>query len=146
MITSGSSVLETATLLRQHGLVVDRAVVFLDREQGGQAILSEAGVKAECVTNISTLMTTLLKHGRINQSTVDQVAEFLNNNKVKAKTPGELLSNYSRPCLHYHSPSIILLCDSLLRLVLYRWLKIRERHIVSLPFYLFHCRNDKFYV
>jgi hypothetical protein len=51
--------------------------------------LSEAGVKAVCVTNISTLMTTLLKHGRINQSTVDQVAEFLNNNKVKSKTPGE---------------------------------------------------------
>ena len=98
MITSGSSVLETATLLRQHGLVVDRAVVFLDREQGGQAILSEAGVKAECVTNISTLMSTLLRHGRINQATVDQVAEFLHNNKVKATTPGE------EPLRHYLVP------------------------------------------
>ena len=80
--------MDTATLLQDQGLTIDQAIVFLDREQGGKAILSEAGINAKCVTNITTLMAILLKHGRVKQDIVDKVMEFVNNNKAKSKMPG----------------------------------------------------------
>ena len=58
VITSGSSVLETAALLRSQGLVVDSALVFLDRQQGGQQILAENGINVFCVTDIALLVNT----------------------------------------------------------------------------------------
>jgi uridine monophosphate synthetase len=89
VITSGSSVLETAALLRSQGLVVDAALVFLDREQGGRQILSDNGINVFCVTDISILMSILFKNDRIKQDIVDQVLAFTANNKVKSTKPGE---------------------------------------------------------
>ena len=90
VIATGASVLETAKLLRQHGLVVDLAIVFLNRDQGGQEVLEEAGIKMRCVTDISKLMSLLKDNGRVGQETVDRVTEYVKNNKVTGKTLGEL--------------------------------------------------------
>jgi uridine monophosphate synthetase len=89
VITSGSSVLETAALLRSQGLVVDSAVVFLDREQGGRQILYDNGINVFCVTDISILMSILFENNRIKQDIVDQVLAFTANNKVKSKKSGD---------------------------------------------------------
>jgi hypothetical protein len=51
--------------------------------------LNDAGIEVSYVTDISTLMSTLLKHGRVTKDVVEKVFQFLNNNKVKAKTPGQ---------------------------------------------------------
>jgi len=72
-------------LLRSHGLQVDTALVFLDREQGGKEILAKNGITAYSVINIKKLMQVLLSNGRIDSSVVDNVNHFIENNKAKEK-------------------------------------------------------------
>ncbi|CAF1577805.1 unnamed protein product, partial [Didymodactylos carnosus] len=44
IVTTGSSVIETAQSLREHGLRVNNAIVFLDREQNGKNNLEANGI------------------------------------------------------------------------------------------------------
>lgn len=46
VISTGGSVLQTAQALRGEGLVVDTAVVLVDRQQGGEGNLRENGITA----------------------------------------------------------------------------------------------------
>ena len=59
VITSGSSVLETASILRDHGLKVEEVVVFLDREQGGRHNLENNGIRVDCVVTVTRMMGIL---------------------------------------------------------------------------------------
>lgn len=44
VVTTGRSVVESATLLREHGISVDRAISVIDREAGGRELLEENGI------------------------------------------------------------------------------------------------------
>ena len=44
VISTGSSVLETAHALRAEGVVVEEVAVLVDREQGGERNLRESGI------------------------------------------------------------------------------------------------------
>jgi len=76
VITTGASVLETTELLRSHGLVVDTALVFLDREQGGKVNLARHGVNAHCVTNIDSLVKVLKNAGRLSEELSKKIISF----------------------------------------------------------------------
>ncbi|TRY61870.1 hypothetical protein TCAL_06262 [Tigriopus californicus] len=82
VITSGTSILETAELLREHGLVVKHAVVLLNREQGGEENLDQHGIKVTSVCKVSDMLEVLLKHQRIDQSVVEAVRLFIQNNRA----------------------------------------------------------------
>ena len=77
VITTGSSVLETAKILRDHGLVVKDALVFLDREQGGKKNLELNGINVHTVTNVTTLLEVLRESKKINQEEYEKVTNFL---------------------------------------------------------------------
>lgn len=82
VITSGTSILETAKLLREHGLIVNHAVVLLNREQGGEENLVEHGIKVSSVCKVSEMLDVLLKHKKIEDSVDAAVRLFIQNNRA----------------------------------------------------------------
>ena len=83
VITTGSSVLETAKILRDHGMVVEDAVVFLDREQGGKQNLEANGITAHTVTNVTSLLDVLKGLSKISLDEYRKVKDFMQNNQVQ---------------------------------------------------------------
>ncbi|XP_067891445.1 uridine 5'-monophosphate synthase [Heterodontus francisci] len=80
VVTSGSSVLETAEVLRKEGLKVTDAVVVLDREQGGRARLEEEGIRLHSVCSLSKLLEILNGQGKIDCEIVESVKTFIRKN------------------------------------------------------------------
>ena len=84
VVTSGTSVLETAKLLRDQGLVVTDAVVLLNREQGGAENLARNGIRLHSVCGVHRLLDVLLGQNRIGDETAHKVTQFIKNNQVEA--------------------------------------------------------------
>ncbi|KAK3543155.1 hypothetical protein QTP70_011938 [Hemibagrus guttatus] len=82
VVTSGSSVLETAQQLQAQGLKVTDAVVLLDREQGGTERLSSEGISLHAVISVSHLMDVLFRSGRIDQQVFSSVEKFIQENQT----------------------------------------------------------------
>ena len=77
LITSGGSTLQTVERLRAAGLVVEHAVVLIDREQGGVENLAAAGVTAHSVFTLSAMLDTLVAAGKLDAAKRDEVIAFL---------------------------------------------------------------------
>ncbi|MCA9868656.1 MAG: orotate phosphoribosyltransferase [Anaerolineae bacterium] len=78
LITSGDSLLETFATVKAAGLKVSEAVVLIDREQGGRAMLAEQGYHVHAVATLSELLGILQENGRLSQSQLDEVLSSLN--------------------------------------------------------------------
>jgi uridine monophosphate synthetase len=65
LITSGDSILETIAALKAAGLRVLDAVVLIDREQGGRALLHQQGYELHAVLTLPRLLDILVDHGRL---------------------------------------------------------------------------------
>lgn len=87
VITTGSSVADTATLLRKHGMSVTDCVVLLDRQQGGCKNLAKHGVTVHSVLTVSKVLEVLTKNNKISDILADQVKKFLSNNQLATETP-----------------------------------------------------------
>ena len=61
VITSGSSILETANDLTNAGLVIKDVLVFVDREQGGKANLAQHHYQIQSVYTLSEILTSLFQ-------------------------------------------------------------------------------------
>ncbi|MEJ5249368.1 MAG: orotidine-5'-phosphate decarboxylase [Caldilinea sp.] len=77
LITSGGSTIKTAELLREAGLVVEHAVVLIDREQGGVRNLAEAGIAAHAVLTLTQMLDVLVEAGRLDADKRLEVLRFL---------------------------------------------------------------------
>jgi uridine monophosphate synthetase len=77
VITSGGSIIKSAERLRELGLVVEDAVVLIDRGQGGIDNLADAGIRAHAVFTLPTMLGYLVQHGRMEESKADEVLAFL---------------------------------------------------------------------
>ena len=80
VVTTGSSVLETAALLREHGMIVTDCVVLLDREQGGRNRLEEEGVRVTSILSVSQVLKVLRESEKITEEMEASVSEFIVNN------------------------------------------------------------------
>lgn len=82
VVTSGSSILETVKDLKDAGLKCTDVVVLLNRQQGGEAILAENGIKMHALLNLTELMQYLLQAKFIDTETVNKVDNYLKNNQI----------------------------------------------------------------
>lgn len=84
VVTSGSSVLETAEVLRREGLQVTDAIVLVDREQGGREKLAQSGIRLHAICTLSQIMGVLRGRGEVDAEMVENVRRFIAENKVTA--------------------------------------------------------------
>ncbi|CAH4023585.1 unnamed protein product [Pieris brassicae] len=87
VVTSGGSLLETVSTLRNEGLSVDHAVVVLDREQGGASVLMANGVNVHALFTMTDLVTMLRNADRINDETVEIVSDHIKECQFGLKEP-----------------------------------------------------------
>jgi uridine monophosphate synthetase len=83
VVTSGSSIMETVNDLRAEGIVTTDVIVVVDREQGGVKNCTEKGIKMHSIFTLSYLMNVLLKHKKIEESTVKSVEKYISGAQIK---------------------------------------------------------------
>lgn len=108
VVTSGSSILETVNDLRGEGITVSDAIVVVDREQGGVQNTEEKGVKMHSLFTLSYLLNILLKHKKIEESTVKAVAKYIAACQIRSdgsfmKTSTKVVNDLNRINMSYGS-------------------------------------------
>jgi uridine monophosphate synthetase len=88
VVTTGSSVLETATDLRSEGLVIEDAIIVVNREQGGEENIANREIKMHSLFTLSYLLETLKDAGKIENAIVKNVSDYIAKSKtIKGKMP-----------------------------------------------------------
>ena len=77
IITDGASKIEAIQPLEQAGLVVKDVLVILDREQGGDKILANAGYTLHSLGKLSDVLDTLVSSGKVASEMRAKVAAFV---------------------------------------------------------------------
>lgn len=82
VVTSGSSVQETAQSLAEVGLKVKDAIVLLDRAQGGGDRLRDSGINLYSSFDLLHVLKVLRTSERISDEEVKSVQRFIEENKI----------------------------------------------------------------
>ncbi|KAI9552417.1 hypothetical protein GHT06_022783 [Daphnia sinensis] len=81
VVTTGTSVLETAIELRKLGIQVTHAIVLLDRRQGGKENLSKHGIELSSVFHVEEIMASLEKQSKVDHKVAEEVMNFIRGNR-----------------------------------------------------------------
>ncbi len=73
LLTTGLTLQTAADSVRAEGGVVSEAVVFLDRQEGGRALLEKNGIKLHSLLKISEIVTTLFEIGAIDEESLKTI-------------------------------------------------------------------------
>ncbi len=84
VVTFGTSILETASILRKQDLEIKDAIVILDREQGGKEKLKEHHITLHALISVFDLLKVLFHEKKISEQIFKQVNDFL-------AVPGKIL-------------------------------------------------------
>ena len=82
VITTGGSIITAADVLRNAGLMVKDVVVLVDREQGGNQLMDEFGLKLRSVLKISEIVSTLKRKELIDEDTHKVVYQYIHDNSI----------------------------------------------------------------
>ena len=90
IVTSGTTVIETALDLAEEGLRVDTVLVVVDREQGAYRNLEELGIELRSLFVMSELLTYLNEERRLSDDTMRTVMAYV------ARAPTNLMTYKTR--------------------------------------------------
>lgn len=77
VVTTGSSVLETTRDLQSEGLIIEDAIVLVDREQGGAENIAAQKMRLHSIFTLKYLLETLKEAGKITEKVVEDVKNYL---------------------------------------------------------------------
>lgn len=77
VVTTGSSILETTNDLRNEGLVVEDAIVVVDRQQGGSQHLDKNGIKMHSLFTLPYLINVLKDENKINEELAKTLNDYI---------------------------------------------------------------------
>jgi orotate phosphoribosyltransferase len=77
LITGGRSILQTAARLAAEDLIVEDALVLLDRQQGGQMRLKREGINLEAILTLEAVLRYLGTSNKISPEWYHQCLEYL---------------------------------------------------------------------
>jgi orotate phosphoribosyltransferase/uridine monophosphate synthetase len=77
LLAGGGSILETALQMGEAGLIVQDAVVLLDRQQGGRDRLRRQGINLVSLLTLEVLLNYLMSSGKISEDWYRKTIGFL---------------------------------------------------------------------
>lgn len=80
LITKGDSKIEAIDQVKGAGLIIDKFIVLIDREQGGIDLVKNAGYDIEAAFTVSALIESLSRQGLIDDQQRQTVLDFIANN------------------------------------------------------------------
>ncbi len=92
VITSGISLEETIVELEAEGLVIEKILVVLNREQGGVEKLQHKGYNVEALFSMKGLIQLLYNENKIDESCYNDVMNFLSASQIKVETKEERIT------------------------------------------------------
>jgi orotate phosphoribosyltransferase len=86
LITRGSSILETASLLEESGLKVKDIIVLIDREHGAVERLRRHGYNLISILKLDVMLTHYMSRGIISEETYRTCADYLHSKQDEPPT------------------------------------------------------------
>lgn len=77
LITGGGSIVQTAEFLRENGLVVNDAIVLVDRQQGGRQRLKQHGINLIPILSLEIILNYLMSTGEISEDWYQRSLDYL---------------------------------------------------------------------
>ena len=86
LITRGSSILETADLLEEHGMKVKDVIVLVDREHGASERLRRHGYNLISILKLEIMLNHYMSKGLISEETYRTCAEYVRSKQIENRT------------------------------------------------------------
>lgn len=98
VVTTGSSILETTKDLRSEGLVVEDAIVVVDRQQGGSQHLDKNEIKMHSLFTLPYLINVLKDENKINEDLAKTLNDYISKpiESSKPKTISRLQMSFTK--------------------------------------------------
>jgi orotate phosphoribosyltransferase len=81
LVTTGLTLRKAAEAIRAEGGIVEQAVAFLDREEGGREKLAKSGIKLHTLLRISEVANTLYEIGSLDKESLKTITKQIKKQK-----------------------------------------------------------------
>jgi uridine monophosphate synthetase len=85
VVTTGTSILETTKDLNGEGLIVENAIVVVDRQQGGSKNLSENSIQMHSLFTLPYLIDVLKSEKKIDEQLAIKIQDYISQTNIKVQ-------------------------------------------------------------